>query len=115
MTIDDAVKNILFTYAKHGITETTVRSILQSGLNLGLSLNACYNGMRMQLAMMTDEHELFTTEDVAEMTGETKEELSARIEQYRQELIEAGENPDDYFQPIEPQKPMKLFLPNGVK
>ena len=31
------------------------------------------------------------------------EELLQRIEQCRQELIEAGENPDEYFKPIEPQ------------
>jgi hypothetical protein len=33
------------------------------------------------------------------ITGESREELLQRIEQCRQELIEAGENPDEYFKP----------------
>lgn len=114
MTIDDAVKNILYTYAKHGVKAETVRECINSGLLLGLSLDACYSGLKMQLAEIFGEHEFFSMQDVMAITGETKEELSARIEQYRKELIEAGENPDDYFKPIEPQESIKLFFPNGL-
>ena len=35
-------------------------------------------------------------------------------EQYRQELIEAGENPDDYFKPIEPRAAAVYYFPNGL-
>ena len=68
----------------------------------------------MQLAQIFDEDEYSRTQDVMAITGASKEELSARIEQYRQELIAAGEDPDDYFKPIEPQEHIKLFFPNGI-
>ncbi len=42
------------------------------------------------------------------------EELLQRIEQCRQELIEAGENPDDYFKPVEPQMAAVYYFPNGL-
>lgn len=49
------------------------------------------------------------------ITGESREELIQRIEQYRKELIEAGENPDDYFVPVEPQWTAVFYLPNGLR
>ena len=41
--------------------------------------------------------------------------VSDRIEEYREELAAAGENPDDYFIPTEP-KPDKVtwFFPHGL-
>ena len=69
----------------------------------------------MSLAHETGEHELFSIEDVMEITGESREELLDRIEEYREELMAAGENPDDYFIPNEP-KPEKVtwFFPHGL-
>ena len=46
--------------------------------------------------------------------GESREELLQRIEQCRQELIEAGENPDEYFKPVEPQRAAVYYFPNGL-
>lgn len=114
MTIEDCIKNLLPTYEKYGVNSQMVKDCIISGLNLGLSIEACYSGLRMQLAQIFGEHEYFTLQDVMAITGESREELSARIEQYRKELIEAGENPDDYFKPIEPQESTKLFFPNGL-
>ncbi len=48
------------------------------------------------------------------ITGESREGLLQRIEQCRQELIEAGENPDEYFKPIEPQRAAVYYFPNGL-
>ena len=114
MTIEDCIKNLLPTYEKYGVNSQMVKDCIVSGLNLGLSIEACYSGLRMQLAQIFDENEYFSMEDVMAITGESKAELSERIEQYRKELIAAGEDPDDYFKPIEPQEHIKLFFPNGI-
>lgn len=114
MTIEDCIKNLLPTYEKHGVNSQMIKDCIASGLNLGLSIEACYSGLRMQLAQTFGEREYFTLQDVMAITGETKAELSERIEQYRNELIAAGEDPDDYFKPIEPQEHIKLFFPNGL-
>ena len=56
----------------------------------------------------------FSLDDVMAITGESQEELLQRIEQCRQELIEAGENPDEYFKPVEPQRAAVYYFPNGL-
>ncbi len=81
---------------------------------IDLSLEAIYSGLRMSLASAFNEHEYFSLDDVMAITGESREELLQRIEQCRQELIEAGENPDDYFKPVEPQMAAVYYFPNGL-
>lgn len=94
------INNLLANYGKYGITKAELEPIIDDGIqNYDLSLEAIYSGLRMSLASAFNEHELFTMADVMAITGETKEELAKRIEQYRVELLTAGENPDDYFKP----------------
>ncbi len=70
--------------------------------------------LRMSLAFAFNEYEYFSLDDVMAITGESREELLQRIEQCRQELIEAGENPDEYFKHIEPQRAAVYYFPNGL-
>ena len=79
-----------------------------------MSLEAIYSGLRMSLASAFNEHEYFSLDDVMAITGESREELLQRIEQCRQELIEVGENPDEYFKPVEPQRAAVYYFPNGL-
>lgn len=83
-------------------------------MGYGLSVNVAYNELRMVLATETGEQELFSFEDVMEVTGESREELTDRIEQCREELVAAGENPDDYFIPVESAKKSTFFFPHGI-
>ena len=48
------------------------------------------------------------------INGESREEFLQRIEQYRQGLIETGENPDDYFKAVEPQGTAVYYFPDGL-
>lgn len=66
----------------------------------------------MALGSKFGENELFTTEDIKEITGESKEELTERIEQYREELAQMGLNPDDYFKPV--QEKQTFYFPHGL-
>lgn len=108
------ISNILASYSRYGVTKENLQPTIEDGIKRGLSLQTIYNGLRMSLASAFGEHEYFTLDDVMEITGESREELLQRIEQCRQELVEAGENPNDYFKPVEPQVATVYYFPNGL-
>lgn len=115
MDKETIINNLLISYGKYGITRAELAHSIDSGLNdYDLSLEAIYSGLRMSLANAFNEHEYFTLDDVTAITGESREELLQRIEQCRQELIEAGENPDDYFKTVEPKRATIYYFPNGL-
>ena len=109
------INNLLMNYGKYSVTRAELEPIIDDGIqNYDLSLEAIYSGLRMRLASAFNEHEYFSLDDVMAITGESREELLQRIEQCRQELIEAGENPDEYFKPIEPQRAAVYYFPDGL-
>lgn len=109
------INNILANYSKYGVTKEELIQAIDDGIqNYNLSLEAIYSGLRMSLATAFGEREYFSIDDVMAITGENREEVLQRIEQCRQELIEAGENPDEYFQPIEPQERTLYYFPHGL-
>ena len=109
------INNLLANYGKYGVTRAELEPIIDDGIqNYDLSLEAIYSGLRISLASAFNEHEDFSLDDVMAITGESRGELLQRIEQCRQELIEAGENPDDYFKPVEPQRAAVYYFPNGL-
>lgn len=115
MDKETIISNLVANYGKYGITRAELEHSIDSGINdYDLSLEAIYSGLRMSLASAFNEHEYFSLDDVMAITGETKEELLQRIERCRKELIEAGEDPDDYFKPVKPQKAAVYYFPNGL-
>lgn len=115
MDKETVINNLIASYGKYGITRAELEHSIDSGINdYDLPLEAIYSGLRMSLASAFNEHEYFSLDDVMAITGESREELLQRIEQCRQELTEAGENPDDYFKPVEPQKATIYYFPNGL-
>lgn len=111
MTFQTALNSLYEKYGKYGFAKEILSEQLRSGVIHGFSVNAVYNGLRMVLALETGEHEYFSLEDVQEITHESRDELIKKVEQYRKELIAAGENPDDYFQKVEP---MTFYFPHGI-
>ena len=110
------INNLLTDYGKYGVTRAELEPIIDDGIqNYDLSLEAIYSGLRMSLASAFNEHEYFSLDDVMAITGESREELLQRIEQCRQELIEAGENPDEYFKPVEPQRAAVYYFLDGLR
>ena len=100
MTFQEALDSLYEKYGKYGCEREFLADLLNSGIGEHeFSVRAAYNGVRMSLAHFTGEHEYFSLEDVAEITGESKGEILSRIEECREELKAAGENPDDYFIP----------------
>lgn len=115
MTFNEALNRLVNKYGKYGFSKEMLSEQLQDGvMNQGFSLNMTYNGLRMALGSATGQEELFSVEDVAEMTDMSNYEVLQEIEKARRELIAAGENPDDYFKPVEPKNKSVFYFPGGL-
>ncbi len=115
MTFNEALNKLANKYEKYGFDKKFLSDQLQKGImNYGFSVRAAYCGMAMSLAAETGENEMFSIEDVMEVTGESREWVVSQIEQSREELITAGENPDDYFKPVEPKNKSVFYFPGGL-
>lgn len=115
MTFDEALNRLVNKYEKYGFDRELLSRQLQDGvMNQGFSLNMTYNGLRMALGIATGQEELFSVDDVAEITEMSNDEVLQEIEKARRELIAAGENPDDYFKPVEPMKKSVFYFPGGM-
>ena len=92
MTFKEALDSLYNKYAKYGCEREFLAELLNSGIGEHeFSVRAAYNGVRMSLAQFTGEHEMFSIEDVMEITGESRDEILARIEELRSELAAAGQ------------------------
>lgn len=113
MTREDVISNVLANYGKYGIERKTVEKLLDSGLKEGLSYQAIYTGIKLAYAQEYGEHTLFSTAEVAEVLGVSEEMVIQEIEKAKVELLESGENPDDYFPEVRPEKYRRFIMPPG--
>ena len=82
MTLIDAVNNLYATYGKYGLDKGKLGLLICDGMeNYGLSLETCYNGLRMTLGNEYNEQELFSTNEVAEMLEIDKQEALKLMQQ----------------------------------
>lgn len=113
MTRDDVISNVLANYGKYGIERETAEKLVDSGLAEGLSCQAVYAGIKSLYAQEYGEYVLFSTEEVAEMFGVSEDWVIQEIEKAKVELLESGENPDDYFPEVRPEKCRRFIMPPG--
>lgn len=86
-----ALDNLTLNYGKYGMSRNDFAKMLKSGIEqYGLSLRACYLGIKLIAAQQTGEHEFFTSADVAEITGETIEQVNKRIEEIQKDPVSYG-------------------------
>lgn len=115
MTFNEALDNLSSKYGKYGFDRELLSRQLQDGIvNQGFSVNMAYNGLRMVLGSVTGQEELFSVDDVAEISGMSREEVLQEIENARKELSEVGKNPDDYFRPVESAQRSTFYFPHGI-
>lgn len=77
-------------YKRSGVTEEFVYTLVQSGVECGLSRKAALIGARMALGEKCGQQEYFTSEDIAEVLEITVEEANALIEENKDELNKIG-------------------------
>lgn len=94
------IQNIMNNYGKYGITTDMVEEVIDIGLEGGMSYDMIYLDMCRRISEITGEEFVCSASDMARAMGVSDEEMQKIIEEARQELIEAGENPDEYFREV---------------
>lgn len=84
------LENMVEKYAKHGVTITDCINLYNMSLPLYKSEEAAVVGLRLALAEQFNEHDYFTSEDVAVVTGESVEKVNQHIEENKEELMQNG-------------------------
>lgn len=94
------IQNILTNYSQYGITEEIIIPLIDSGIQQGLSYDLIYLGLKMELCKLAGEEFYCTSSDIARAFNVSNVEMNECIKEARQELADAGENPDDYFREV---------------
>jgi hypothetical protein len=100
------IQNIMINYGKYGITEEMVNGIIDSGLESGANYDLIYLDLMKRIGELTGEEFVCTSEDMARAYNVPVETIYKMIEKGREELIAAGENPDEYFKEV----PINRFM-----
>jgi len=95
------IQNIINNYSQYGITEDTIIPLIDSGEKQGFSYDLIYLGLKMELCKLAGEEFYCTSDEMARAFGVSDDEMQRIIDEAREELIEAGENPDDYFREVQ--------------
>lgn len=94
------MQNIMNNYGKFGITKDMIIPLIDSGVEQGFSYDLIYLGLKMELCKLAGEEFYCTSSDMARAFNVSNEEMDRIIEEAREELIEAGEVPDEYFREV---------------
>ena len=77
-----------------------INEVIDAGLEGGMSYDLIYLDMCRRISDITGEVFVCTASDMARAFNVSNAEMQKIIEEARQELIEAGENPDEYFRSV---------------
>lgn len=100
------IQNIMNNYSKYGITQDMVEEVIDAGIEGGMSYDLIYLDTCRKISEITGEEFICTSSDMARAFNASDEEMDKIIEEARQELLEAGENPDEYFK----EAPIQRFM-----
>ncbi len=100
MTREIIIQNIMNNYKQYGITTDMIEEVIDVGLEGGMSYDMIYLDMCRRISEITGEEFVCTSSDMAKAYGVSDAEMNKIIEEARQELIEAGEDPDEYFRSV---------------
>lgn len=98
------IQNIMANYGKYGITPDMINEVIDAGIEGGMSYDMIYLDTMRRISEITDEEFLCSSSDMARAMGVSEEEMARMIEEAREELIEADEDPDEYFKEVPVQK-----------
>lgn len=106
MNRETVVQNITINYGNYGFTAEIINELIDIGLDQGMSYDLIYLELKRQICEIIGEEYYCTASDLAKALGISNEEMYKLIEKSREELIAAGENPDEYFVDIETSRYM---------
>lgn len=100
MDRETVIMNLVNNYGKYGVTENLIKGLLDDGLKAGLNYDLMYLNLEAELSKRYGQEFFCTSQDMARAFGVSEEEMKKIIEESREELIKAGENPDEYFKTV---------------
>lgn len=100
MDRETVIQNIMANYGKHGVTVDMVNEVIDAGREGGMSYDLIYFDICRKISEITGEEFYCTSSDMARAFGVSDDEMQRIIEEAREELIEAGEDPDEYFREV---------------
>ena len=77
-----------------------VEEVIDAGIEGGMSYDLIYLDTMRRISEITGEEFLYSSSDMARAFGVTDNEMDKIIKEAREELIESGENPDEYFKEV---------------
>ena len=98
------IQNIMNNYGKFGITPDMINEVIDEGLEGGMSYDMIYLDTMRRISEITGEKFLCSSSDMARAMGASEDEILRMIEETKKELIEAGEDPDEYFKKVPVQR-----------
>ena len=104
MDRETVIQNIMNNYGKYGITQDMVEEVIDAGTEGGMSYDLIYLDTCRKISEITGEEFVCTASDMARAFNVSDEEMDKIIEEAREELIETGENPDEYFREVPVQR-----------
>lgn len=100
MTRELIIQNIMNNYGKYGITVDMINEVIDAGIEGGMSYDLIYLDTMRRISEITGEEFVCTSSDMARAMGLSDEEMQRIIAEAREELMEAGEDPDNYFREV---------------
>lgn len=95
------IQNLTNNYGKYGITREVLEPLIDDGVAEGFTYDLIYLSLEAELSKLAGQEFFCTSEDMARAFNVSEDEMNRIIEEAREELIEAGENPDEYFKTVE--------------
>ena len=95
------IQNLTNNYGKYGITREVLEPLIDDGVKEGFTYDLIYLSLEAELSKLAGQEFFCTSEDMARAFNVSEDEMNRIIEEAREELIEAGENPDEYFKTVE--------------
>lgn len=100
MDRETVLQNLMNNYGNY-ITKDELDNLIDSGLRQGFSYDLIYLGLKYSLSDVVGEEFYCTSSDMARAFGMSDDEMDRIIEEAREELLDSGENPDEYFKTVE--------------
>ena len=100
MTREIIIQNLMNNYGKNGITVDMINEVIDAGLEEGMNYDMIYLDICRRISEITGEEFYCSASDMAKAYGVSLEEMEKIIADAREELIEAGENPNEYFREV---------------
>lgn len=101
MNRETVIQNLTNNYGKYGITREVLEPLIDDAVKEGFTYDLIYLSLEAELSKLAGQEFFCTSEDMARAFNVSEDEMNRIIEEAREELIEAGENPDEYFKTAE--------------